>query len=192
MYTHDGRSQCGETRPKYYDYQTAKKLSKKVVYDLLISFGQSLMLFRMSYLKSKNSHYSKIIKSSHRHYRRSIRKCAHYLIGNLLLKEFQLSKCSSSSPLSIDMDSVLFEHLWKKITQFKTWSNQNRPAEIDYCSLLYIQFHYNSTFMDEIFCGYSIDDACNFDASRASKANFIRQLYTKQNHLKNYVQYCIR
>jgi len=88
MYTRDGRLQCGETRSKYYDYQTAKKVYKTVVYDLLISFGQSLMLFRMSYLKNKNSHYSKIIKSSHRHCLRSWIKCAHYLIDNLLLKIF--------------------------------------------------------------------------------------------------------
>ena len=72
------------------------------------------------------------------------------------------------------MDSVLFEHLWKKITQFETSSEKNRPTEIAYCSLLYVQFHYNSTFRDEIFCGYSIDDARNCDASRSLKANFIR------------------
>jgi hypothetical protein len=37
-----------------------------------------------------------------------------------------------------------------------------------------LQFHYNSTFKDEIFCGYIVDDTCNFDSIRASKGNFIR------------------
>ncbi len=92
-----------------------------------------------------------------------------FLSGNA-----QKSKCSSYSPLFIDMYLIFFEHFWKKISQCKTSFNQNCPTEIEYCSLLYIQFHYHSRFMDAIFCGYSIDDACNFDASRTSKANFIR------------------
>jgi hypothetical protein len=45
--------------------------------------------------------------------------------------------------------------------------------------------------MDEFFCGYSIDAACDFGASRVLTTYFIEQLYAKQNRLKNYVQYCI-
>jgi hypothetical protein len=45
--------------------------------------------------------------------------------------------------------------------------------------------------MDENFFGYSTDAICDFGASRASTAYFIRQLYVKQNRPKNDVQYCI-
>jgi hypothetical protein len=89
------------------------------------------------------------------------------------------------------MVSVLFEHLEKKITQFIRSSEKSSPTENDYCTLLYVQFQHNSTFRDEIFCGYSIDVVCNSGENRAPKAFIIRGLHAKQNRPKNYVQYCI-
>src|SRR5271163_3195892 len=88
------------------------------------------------------------------------------------------------------MGSVLIEHLGEKITQFIRSSLKTSPTENDYCSLLYVQFHHNSTFRDEIFCGHSIDVVCNSGENRASKAFIIRGLHAKQNRPKNYVQYC--
>ncbi len=126
---------------------------------------QSLTLFLVWYLEMKMTYYIKILKSS---------QWTFHFIDILLLEISSDQKCSSSFSLFIDMYLIFFEHFWKKISQCKTSSNQNCPTEIEYCSLLCIQFHYNSRFMDEIFCGYSIDDACNFDASRSSKANFVR------------------
>ncbi len=78
----------------------------------------------------------------------------------------------------------------EKIAQFKRSSEKTCPTENDYCSLFYVQFHYNSTFMDENFCGYSTHATCDFGASRASTAYFIRHLYAKQNRPKNDVQDC--
>jgi hypothetical protein len=89
------------------------------------------------------------------------------------------------------MVSVLFEHLGEKITQCIRSSLKTSPTENDYCSLLYVQFHHNLTFRDEIFCGHSIDVVCNSGENRASKAFIIRGLHTKQNRPKNDVQYCM-
>jgi hypothetical protein len=72
------------------------------------------------------------------------------------------------------MDSGLFEYLRKKITKFKRSSEKTCPTENNYCSLLCVQFHHDSTFRSEIFYRYSIEAACNFDASHASEANFIK------------------
>jgi hypothetical protein len=88
------------------------------------------------------------------------------------------------------MVSVLFEHLAEKITQFIRSSEKTSPTENDYCSLLYVQLQHNSTFRDEIFCGYSIDVVCNSGENRASKNFIIRGLHVKQNRPKNDVQYC--
>jgi hypothetical protein len=77
------------------------------------------------------------------------------------------------------------------MSNFLQKSGKTSPTENDYCSLLYVQFHHNSTFRDEIFCGHSIDVVCNSGENRASKAFIIRGLHAKQNRPKNYVQYCI-
>ena len=135
---------------------------------------QRLTLFRVWYLAIKITHYIKMLKSLQWTLSVVCRKINISLNRHFGFRKFWWSKCSSSSPLSIDMYLILFEHMWKNITQFKISSNQNCPAKIDCWWLLYTQLHYNSIVMDEIFCGYSIDDACNSDTSRASKANIIR------------------
>jgi hypothetical protein len=94
-------------------------------------------------LERKITHHVKMIKSSTWILSVLCHKINILLHRYFTFPKFWLSKCSPSSPLSIHMYLVFFEHLWTKLTQFETSSNQNRPTEIDYCSLLYIQFHYN-------------------------------------------------
>jgi hypothetical protein len=83
-------------------------------------------------------------------------------------------KYSSSFSLSFAINLVPVEHLQRKRIHFKWSSNKLCPTIIDYCWLLCVQFHYNSICKGESFYGYTVDDACNFDAIRASKADFIR------------------
>ncbi len=42
------------------------------------------------------------------------------------------------------------------------------------------------TFSGKLFCGYTVDDACNFDATCTATANFISQLYLNQNRPKKF------
>ncbi len=88
-------------------------------------------------------------------------------------RKFLLSKCSSRLALFIYVISIRLNNCGKKITQFKRSSEKTCPTENDYCSLFCIQFHYNSTFTDEIFCGYSIEAACDFGASQGLTTYFV-------------------
>ena len=127
-----------------------------------------------------------MIKSSHEHCLLSTIKIGILPHRHFACRKFQLSECSLCFALCIYTDSVFLNICGKKITQFKRSFKIFCPTEIDHCTELSVQLHYDSIFTGEIFCGYSIDTDCTFDLSSPSKINFTRKLYTKQNWPKHF------